>query len=148
MPETPSLNGQVIGQAHYATRAVLEQLLARTGTTFNQSVALNATADSGGSIDRDHLVGRMAGTLKIEAAVASAAIDELTKAGLMDEVPGAEPGLRLSAAGQSLNSGIRAAVGEITARLYRDFSAEDLRTAGRLLTTVTARANAELAGIG
>jgi hypothetical protein len=32
MSTTPTVNGQVIGQAHYATRAVLERVLARTGT--------------------------------------------------------------------------------------------------------------------
>jgi hypothetical protein len=40
---------------------------------------------------------------------------------------------------------IRGALEEITARLF-DFPAEDLATAGRVLTIVTARANTLLAG--
>ena len=37
-------NGQAIGLAHYASRAALERVLARSGTTFEQSVALRAAA--------------------------------------------------------------------------------------------------------
>lgn len=147
MSTAPTVNGQVIGQAHYATRAVLEVVLARTGTTFHQSVALNATADSGAAIDRDQLIARMTGTLKIDGSTALAAIAELTGSALLETVPGDESGLRLTDAGQALNREIRAAIGEIAARLYRDFSADELATAGRLLTVVTARANAELAGV-
>ncbi|MFJ1702983.1 hypothetical protein [Kitasatospora sp. NPDC088346] len=33
MPTAPTLNGQVIGLAHHATRALLETRLAATGTT-------------------------------------------------------------------------------------------------------------------
>jgi hypothetical protein len=147
MSTTPTVNGQVIGQAHYATRAVLEGLLARTGTTFHQSVALNATADSGAAVDRTQLITRMTGTLKIAEPVALATIAELTVSELMETLPGDDTRLRLTDAGQTLNREIRTAVGELTARLYADLAADDLATAGRVLTLVTARANAELAGI-
>jgi hypothetical protein len=145
MSTTPTVNGQVIGQAHYATRAVLELLLARTGTTFHQSVALNATADSGAVIDRAQLITRMTSTLKIDDSTALAAIAGLTGSAMMETVPGDESSLRLTEVGQALNREIRTAIGELTARLYRDFPAEDMATAGRLLTVLTARANAELA---
>ncbi|MHA6765446.1 hypothetical protein [Streptacidiphilus sp. PAMC 29251] len=147
MSTIPTVNGQVIGQAHYATRAILELLLARTGTTFHQSVALNATADSGAVINREQLITRMTGTLKIDDSTARAALAELTGSALMEAVPGDESGLRLTDAGQTLNRRIRTDLAEITARLYADFSADDLATAGRLLTVVTARANAELASL-
>lgn len=145
MSTTPTLNGQVIGQAHAATRAVLERLLASTGITFQQSVALNATADSGGAIDRDQLVGRMVAGLKIDDSAALATIAELTALDLMEALPGNGTRIGLTDAGQALNRQIRAAIGEITTRLYGDLPADDLSTAGRVLTLVTARANAELA---
>ncbi|WP_329560748.1 hypothetical protein [Kitasatospora sp. NBC_01266] len=151
MSTTPTVNGQVIGQAHYASRAVLERVLARTGTTFHQSLALNATAGSGEAIGREQLVARMTGALKIDSATALAVIAELTGAALLETVPGdgrgagGGDGLRLTDAGQALNREIRAAAAEIAARLYDGFSADELATAGRLLTVVTARANAELA---
>ncbi|MGW7197807.1 hypothetical protein [Streptomyces chryseus] len=145
MSATPNVNGQVIGQAHYATRAVLERYLARTGTTFHQSVALNVAADSGAGVDRGHLVSRMTGSLKIDDATALATIGELTGAALVEAVPGDECRIRLTDAGRELHRSIRTEVGEITARLYDGFAPDELAVAGRLLTVLTARANAELA---
>jgi hypothetical protein len=49
-------------------------------------------------------------------------------------------------AGQQLYGTVRAAVGQITQRLWGDLPAEDLAIAGRVLSIVTDRANAELAG--
>ncbi|WP_406089673.1 hypothetical protein [Streptomyces sp. NBC_01013] len=145
MSTTPTVNGQVIGQAHYATRAVLERLLAGTGTTFHQSVALNATADNDGPIDRSGLVERMTATLKIGATVAQDTLSGLTSAGLMEELPGQASRLVLTAAGAEVQRTNRTGIAEITARLYADLPAEDLAAAGRVLTEVTARANAVLA---
>lgn len=150
MSTAPTLNGQVIGQAHYATRAVLEGVLARTGITFHQVVALNATADNGGAVERDRLVGRMTGTLKIDESAVLATITELTTAGLLEELPAeAGEGARVgfTGEGRALHGRTAAAVAEITERLYGDLPADDLATAGRLLTLVTARANAELADV-
>ncbi|MFJ5725109.1 hypothetical protein [Streptomyces sp. NPDC093149] len=147
MSAAPTVNGQIIGQAHYATRAVLERLLAATGTTFHQSVALNATADHDAATERAGLVDRMTGTLKIDAEVAETVLAELAAAGLMEEVPGDTPRVVLTAAGRARHEANRAGIAEITARLYGDLPAEDLAVAGRVLTEVTARANAALAGV-
>ncbi|MFJ2135274.1 hypothetical protein ACIOMQ_31290 [Streptomyces sp. NPDC087845] len=145
MSATPTVNGQVIGQAHYATRAVLERLLATTGTTFHQSVALNVVADSGDAMEAGRLVDRMTGTLKIDAEAAEAAVAELTTAGLLEEVPGSTAGIGLTPACRDRRHANRAGIAEITARLYAGLPAEDLAAAGRVLTEVTARANAVLA---
>ncbi|MFG2409570.1 hypothetical protein ACGFR8_35625 [Streptomyces brevispora] len=144
MSAAPTVNGQVIGQAHYATRAVLERLLTGTGTTFHQCVALNATADSDGLVERRRLADRMTTTLKIEAAVAESTLSELIDAGLLEELPGDVSRLALTAAGRELQRRIGAGTAEITARLYADLPAEDLAAAGRVLTAVTARAEAVL----
>ncbi|MFG2629053.1 hypothetical protein [Streptomyces sp. NPDC048473] len=146
MSATPPVNGQVIGQAHYATRAVLERLPATTGTTFHQSVALNAVADNGEAIGRGRLIGRMAGTLKIDAEVVEAAPAELTAAGLLEETPGGTSRVGLTPAGRDRHHANRAGIADITVRLYAGLPAEDLAVAGRVLTEVTARANAVLAG--
>lgn len=147
MTTAPTVNGQVIGQAHYATRAVLESLLAGTGTTFHESVALNATADGGGNIERPRLVDRMTSTLKIDATAVQTVLTGLITQGLLAEEPGDPARLSMTAAGGELHGTHRAALSEVTARLYADLPAEDLATAGRVLTEVTARANAVLAGV-
>ncbi|WP_329539479.1 hypothetical protein [Streptomyces sp. NBC_01358] len=145
MTTAPTVNGQVIGQAHYATRAVLESLLTATGTTFHQSVALNATADSGGRIERPGLVDRMTSTLKIDPTAVETVLTGLIAQGLLAEEPGDPARLAMTAAGSELHRTHRAALSEVTARLYADLPAEDLATTGRVLTEVTARANAVLA---
>jgi DNA-binding MarR family transcriptional regulator len=142
MQTYPSLNTQVIGQAESALGAILDPLLAQTGTTFRQWLVLTVTAASGADIDRATLVARIAGARKIDGAEVETAIGELAAAGLAR----AASRVTLTEAGQATCTGIRAALEEITARLF-DFPAEDLATAGRVLAIVTARANAELTAL-
>ncbi len=140
---TPMLNPQITGKAERALGAILERLLARTGTSFPQWTILAATAANGGSADREQLVGAIADGQIPESAVL-AAIAELTAAQLLATGPG--PRIRFTEAGQARYGQIRAAIDEITARIF-DFPAEDLATAGRVLTVVASRANAELASV-
>ena len=142
MSNAPTLNGQVLGEAAHATRALLDRVLADTATTFHQSVVMNATTASGGTAPRTAVVARMVGALKIDAATAESTIAELVAAGLVTATPGE---VALTDAGRARHDAIRAPLGEVTARLYAGLSAEDLATAGRVLTTLTARANEELA---
>jgi DNA-binding MarR family transcriptional regulator len=125
--------------------AILQRQLAGTGLTEPQWITLTLTAASGGSIDRGHLAGRVAVALKVSEADAQARITELAAAQLL--LAPAEEGspVRLTDAGQQLFGRIRAVVTEITERLWGDLPAADLATAGRVLSIVTARADAELA---
>jgi hypothetical protein len=129
-----TLNGQVIGQAERATRAVLDRLLDRLGTPFEQWVALNLTATSG-----PLTAAELAGRLRIPLAPAAAALAALAADGLL-----AADGT-LTAAGRDRHGRITEGLTEITDRLYGDLPAGDLAVAGRVLTLITARASAELA---
>lgn len=142
-PAALPVNGQVIGLAHYASRAALERVLARSGTSFNRSVALRAVSDNGGTVERAWLVGLLTGALKIEESVARATVEEMTADDLLAE-PGAGQ-VSLTDAGRELFDSIRTAGNAIAARLYAGIPAEDLAAAGRVLTLVTERADAELA---
>jgi DNA-binding MarR family transcriptional regulator len=97
-----------------------------------------------GHIDRGQLAGRVAGALKVSEADAQARITELAAAQLLQAPADDGSPVRLTDAGQQLFARVRAAVTEITERLWGDLPAEDLATAGRVLSIVTARANAEL----
>lgn len=136
-----TLNGQVIGQAHYATRALLERVLARVGITFEQSVAYNVVTANDGKVDRSRIVDRLVTGLKIDAVAAEASIDGLVASGLLD-ADGSQ--VSFTASGREVSEQIQAAVAEIIARLYGDLPAADLSTAARVLATVTERANAQL----
>ncbi len=145
MSTAPVLSPQIIGQAENAHRPLMERILARTGTTFRQWVTLTITAAGGGIAERDQLVLRMTGALKIDRAAAATTIAELAAADLIQDLPGRGSRVRLTDAGQARYDQVRAAVDEVTARLYGGIPAADLATAGRVLALVTARANAELA---
>jgi DNA-binding MarR family transcriptional regulator len=52
--------------------------------------------------------------------------------------------VKLTDAGQQLYGQIRTAVTQITQRMWGDLPAEDLETAGRVLSIILGRANAEM----
>jgi hypothetical protein len=144
---TPTLNGQDIGQAESAVRAVLTGLLARTGTQFHGWVILNLLGRGDGGLGEDELTGRLGHGLKIGADAVRAAAAELAWQGLISREPRAAGGMRvvLTAAGAARLGEIQGGISEITARLYGGLPEADLATAHRVLATVTERANAELA---
>jgi len=144
MSTTPTFGGPVIGQTEKALNAILDRQLAGTGLTEPQWVTL--TIASGGTIDRDELIGSVAGALHLSEAEAQARVTELAAAHLLQAPEGDESPLKLTDAGQQLHSQIRTAVTQITQRLWGDLPAEDLNIAARVLSTILARANAELAG--
>jgi DNA-binding MarR family transcriptional regulator len=147
MTPTPTLTGQDIGQAEKATRAVLDRLLAESGTEFHHWVILNVLATNGQALDQSELARRVADGLKIDEPTVHAALAELPGQRLITgTAPTApSPEITLTPAGASRFQQVREGVGEITQRLYGGLPAEDLSTAHRVLATVTQRANAELA---
>ncbi|WP_329342313.1 MarR family transcriptional regulator [Streptomyces sp. NBC_00663] len=141
----PLLNPRVIALAHYAARAVLERVLARHGVTFQQSVTLRLAAVADGPVEREHLVDGVVGSLKIDTAEASAVVDELVAAQLL--APEEPSRVRITEAGRELYDTTSTATAPITARVYAEIPEEDLAVAGRVLTLITERANAELAAL-
>ena len=135
-----TLNGQIIGQAERATRTLLDRRLRDSGLAFEEWVAVNQVhAGVGG---RQALVARLEGGLKIDAEAAGRAVDAVIGAGLvaMDATQ-----LTLTDAGLQRYAVVSAEIAAITARLYGDVPPEDLEVAGRVLSLLTERANAELA---
>jgi hypothetical protein len=123
----PALNPQIVGQAEKAHKPVLDRILARTGTTMTQWVALKFTAVGGGSADREQLSGAIAGALQIEDSAALAAVAELTTAELLRDLPGEGPRIGFTAAGQALFQQINSAVAEVVTRVYADIPAATWR---------------------
>ncbi|KOV67794.1 hypothetical protein ADL01_24090 [Streptomyces sp. NRRL WC-3618] len=141
-PTAPTLNPRVIALAHYAGRAVLENVLARQGVTFQQSVALRLVAVADGPVEREWLVGEVVDALKIGEADVRTVVDELIEARLLT----AESALlAITDAGRELYRTTTAETAPLTARIYAGIPADDLAVAGRVLSLINERANAELA---
>ena len=145
MSTTPTFSTQLLGQTEKTLNAILDRLLAGTGVDEPQWVTLTIAVTSGGSVERDALASRVAGSLKLSDAQARARVDELAAAQLLESVDVDGSSVRVTDAGKQLHGKIRGAVVEITGRMWGDLPAEDLAAAGRVLATVLERANAELA---
>ncbi|MFF7393548.1 winged helix DNA-binding protein [Streptomyces scabiei] len=143
----PVLTSRVVGLAHYAARGVLEKVLARHGLTFQQSLALRAVAGADEPLDREALVDQVVDSLKAEKAEIRVMVEESVAAGLLEADPARPSRLRITDAGQEAHSRSVAETAPISARIYADIPAEELAAAGRTLTLITERANAELAAM-
>ena len=145
MSDTPVFGTRLIGQTEKALNAILDRQLAGTGLTEPQWVTLSLTVATGGTVGRDQLVARVAGALKVSEGEAQAHVTQLSSAELLHSAAVGVPTVTLTAAGRQLHKEIVTAITEITGRLWGDLPADDLATAGRVLSTVHGRADAELA---
>jgi hypothetical protein len=143
---TPTLNGQVLGSAENAVRALLARRLDGTGLDYYRWVALNVTATvtagDGPTAEIERIVALMADGLKISDDAARAHLAALADLGLVESSGGR---IALTPAGTARHQALRAGIAELTRTLYGDFTPEDLAVTGRVLTTLTERANALLA---
>lgn len=140
---TPPLNPRVLALAHYAARGLLEKVLAGHGITFQQSVTLRLAAVADGPVERERIAADVVDALKIETTEARSVVDELTAAELL--TPDGPSTVRITDAGRKLYDTTTAQTAPISARIYAGIPDEDLTVAGRVLTLITRRANAELA---
>ncbi|WUH89497.1 MarR family transcriptional regulator [Streptomyces sp. NBC_00433] len=137
-----SLNPQILGRAENAHAPILQRLLTATGLGMTQWVGLKFTAAAGGSAGRDRLAGRVADALRTDLAAAATALAELTDAGLLAESGDDVTRVALTDAGQAVHDRISSGISEAIGHAYAGIPAEDLLTAGRVLTLITERLNA------
>ncbi|MFE1442780.1 MarR family transcriptional regulator [Streptomyces sp. NPDC058739] len=140
----PSVDPRVIGLAHYAGRAVLEHVLDRHGATFQQQITLRLIVTAEAPVERAALAGQVTASLKIPEAEVLAVVDGLVERGLAAAEGTA---VRATDAGRELYATTTAETAPVSARIYAGIPAEDLAVAGRVLTLITERADAELAAL-
>jgi hypothetical protein len=147
VPDYPLLSTRLIGQTESALGALLAPLLAEADMTFLQWVVLSLTVDGGATspgIARDQLIDRITNIRKVDAADVSAAIAELENAAALVITAGQ---VTLTDLGRASHSRVLARVEEVTDYVF-DLPAEDLAASGRVLATISARANSVLANAG
>jgi DNA-binding MarR family transcriptional regulator len=147
MSTTPTFSTQLLGQTEKAASAILHRLLVEPGLTEPQWVTLAITAMSAGALDHGQLADRVATTLKVSRPNAEARVAELATARLLRIPEDDQAAVKLTDSGEELYAQTRAATMQVTQRLWGDLPAQDLATAGRVLSIVLARANTELAKV-
>ena len=141
---TTPADARMLGLAHYAARAVLESVLVRHGVGFQQQITLRPVALAAGPVDRGRLAADTAAALKVDEDSVQGTVDELITAGLL----GTDASdVRITDAGRELFERITKETSAATTRVWGDIPEEDLLAAGRVLTLVTERADAELAAV-
>ncbi|NEA44881.1 MarR family transcriptional regulator [Streptomyces sp. SID10815] len=140
----PLADARALALAHYAARGVLEHVLAGYGLTFQQHIALRAAVTADAPQSPDDLVAQVRGALKADPADIRATLDALV-AGALLAVDG--PHLRPTGAGRERVGAVTAATAPLSARVWAGIPTADLAAAGRVLATVTERADAELAAL-
>jgi DNA-binding MarR family transcriptional regulator len=141
---TTPANARMLGLAHYAARAVLESVLTRHGLRFQQQIVLRPVALAAGPVDRGRLAADTVAALKVGEDSAQGTIDELIAAGLL-ATDASE--VRITDAGRALYEQITKETSAASARIWGDIPEQDLLAAGRVLTLVAERADAELAAV-
>lgn len=140
----PVADPRLLALAHYAARGVLERVLAGHGITFQQQIALRAVVTADAPPTPDDVVAQVQGSLKADPADIRTTLDDLLAKHLL-VADGAH--LRPTDAGSELISVAAAEAAPFTARIWAGVDADDLAAAGRVLTLVAERANAELAAL-
>lgn len=138
---TPPFGPALIGQTEKALDAILRRELTGTGASPTGWVLMKLAEGAGGRLGRQGLVDLGAAEAKFEPGKAEAEIASLVSLGLLaadgDEVA-------LTPVARKLQARVIGTTGEIRRRLWGNLPEAELATAGRVLGTVLARANAEL----
>lgn len=148
MPTSPPLavlNPAIVGQAEKAHAAILKRLLAGTSLDEQQWITLQFAAGAGDALGRGDLVTRVSGTAQYGHAAVEAAIAALVDASLIKKVPGTDDQVAVTAEGRTLLTTLRSKVTEFIGPAYGAITPEDSATAARVLITITAKLNEELA---
>lgn len=138
-----TLSPSVIGQAEKHHTAVLVRALAGTPLDEKQWIVLNQALAADASVDPAAHIARVAAMTQWNPADTGAALAALLEGGLMRATAGdlVEP----TEDGATLAGKVRGESGAIVAAAYGAVDSEDLATAARVLTTITARMAEELA---
>jgi DNA-binding MarR family transcriptional regulator len=144
MPATPTLTGQDIAEAQGAVLALLDRVLADTGTPVDEYLAMRVLAVRGPAESavalRDYLAAQpQLGLGVTEAGELLARLEAkglITGAVLDDPRP-----TQLTDGGAALFARLNGIVTPVTSRLYADFDPDDLATARRVLVHVVERAD-------
>lgn len=143
MTAAPPLSGIDIGTAATATRALLDRLLEEESLTFEAWVVGFTLVQIGPSVGRDELARDLSSRLlrdrsSVDELLATAVANGLTQERASDHK--GTTAVDLTADGFARIQRIRAGIVRITEELYGPMDQDDLRTAGRVLREVTARA--------
>jgi DNA-binding MarR family transcriptional regulator len=142
-PSAPALTGQDVGEAEGALRALLEEILAATGTTSNEYIVLRVLSVRGPWASPAALHEFLAGQrqLGLDPPGVADLLAGLAEKGLVSGVSREDAGpAELTAEGAALHTRLTGTIGPVTRKLYADFDPDELATTRRVLAELGERA--------
>jgi DNA-binding MarR family transcriptional regulator len=136
---------QLLGQVEKTLNAILGRLLAGSGVSESQWVALTVVLAAGEPLATADAAQRTAAALKTDSEVARAHLDALVEAGFLTADDHGGGSTAVTASGHAFHAAARARISELTARLWGDVPSGDLTVTANVLNTVLHRAGTELA---
>ena len=140
-----TLNPSIIGRAEKVHSAFLKPLLAGTMLDERQWITLQLAVGAGDRIEESELVSRVAGVAQYDERGVEAAIAALRKASLIEVHAGDGDQLGVTPEGLALVTTLRRKTAELVGPAYASIPPEDLATAARVLSAITAKLSEELA---
>jgi len=135
--------GQAVGQAEAVLSRLLAGVLARTGTSRQDYIAMQRLTALGGEASRYEYVNDLSSWLHVDLWGAGELAGSLAQAGLLDDGDGM---VRFAPPGAALRDQITGAASAVTRALLAPVDPADLATTIRTLEQVTARARTVLEG--
>jgi hypothetical protein len=138
--------GQAVGQAEAVLSKLLALVLAQTGTSRQDYLALQRLTALGGAASREDYLADLSSWLDIDLWAAGELADSLSASGLLEQDRGT---VKFGAAGAELRDRIVSSVGAVTRSLVAPVDPADMEATIRTLRELTARARTVLsAGAG
>ncbi len=133
--------GQAVGQAEAVLTKLLARVLAETGTSRQDYLAMQRLTALGGSASREDYLTDLGNWLEIDLWAAGELADSLSESGLLEQDAGS---VRFGAAGEALRGQIARSIGAVTRSLVAPIDPADVETTIRTLSQLTTRARALL----
>lgn len=134
--------GMAVGQAEAVLSKLLARVLAETGTSRQDYLAMQRLAGLGGAASREAYVFDLSNALEIDLWAAGELADTLAEAGILAEADGV---VQLAESGADLRGRIARSAGAVTRALLAPISPADVETTIRTLREVTQHGRALLA---
>jgi hypothetical protein len=138
-----TLTTRTIGETESALNGLLSQVLGRTGLDELGWIALRLVSAMPPPITSAGLTAQLHHSKKVDEAAAAAVLADLEDRGLLQTI---DDVISTTPEGASLFEQLNGDVGRLTARMWEGLDSADLATAGRVLVTITQRANSLLEG--
>jgi DNA-binding MarR family transcriptional regulator len=143
MTSEPTLTTRTIGETESALNGLLSKVLADTGLDELGWVALRLVSVMPPPLTAAGLTAQLSASKKVDGAKATAVLADLEGRGIVERIG---DNVSTTPAGARLSDQLTLEVGQLTAHLWEGLDAAELTIAARVLTTITQRANALLAG--